>query len=128
MGTSPFFTQNIFLTYFPHFVPRGTSNNLQMLNTQNLPTLLYSVHKISVKYTITHYNIAQYCRQYRSSQSPKTWSSPRNSEFTMELQICAILSHTQFTHVCTFCSPSTSLFRAHILSSQKLEGFKNMHV
>ena len=30
----------------------------------------------------------------RSSQSPKTWSSLRNSEFTMELQVCAILSHT----------------------------------
>ena len=33
-----------------------------MLNTQNLPTLLYNVHKISVKlkYTLTQYNIAQY--------------------------------------------------------------------
>ena len=30
----------------------------------------------------------------RSSQSPKTWSSLRNSDFTMELQVCAILSHT----------------------------------
>ena len=32
--------------------------------------------------------------QSRSSRSPKTWSSPRNMEFTMELQVCAILSHT----------------------------------
>ena len=60
MGISSFLNQNIFKTYFPHFVPRGTSNNLQMLNTQNLPTLLYNVHKISVKYTLTQYDIAQY--------------------------------------------------------------------
>ena len=61
MSISPFLTQ-IFLysTYFPHFVP---SINLQMLNTQNLPTLLYNVHKISVKNTLTQYNIAQYCWQ-----------------------------------------------------------------
>ena len=31
-----------------------------MLNTQNPPTLLYNEHKISVKYTLTQYNIAQY--------------------------------------------------------------------
>ena len=43
MGISHFLTKNIFLTYFPHFVPRGTTNNLQMLNTQKLTTLLYIV-------------------------------------------------------------------------------------
>ena len=43
----------------------GTLNNLQMLNTQNLPTLLYiyNIHKISIKYSLTQNNISQYCRQ-----------------------------------------------------------------
>ena len=45
MGISPFFvTKNIFKAYFPHFVPRGTSNNLQMLNTKNLPTHFVEIH------------------------------------------------------------------------------------
>ena len=61
MGTVPYL---FFLTFElippPHFVPRVASNNLQMLNTQNLPTLLYNVHKMSVEYILTQYNIAQY--------------------------------------------------------------------
>ena len=58
-GYLSFFDQNI----FPYFVPRGTLNNLQMLHTQNLPTLLYNVNIIFVKYTLIQYNTAQYCRQ-----------------------------------------------------------------
>ena len=61
-------------------------------------------------------------KQSRSSQSPKTWSLL----CTVTPSLCYPQSYTSM--FCTFCSPSTSLFRAHILSSQKLEGFKNMHV
>ena len=77
-----FVTKNIFKAYFPHFVRRGTSNNLQMLNTQNLPTLLYNVHKISVKYTLTQYNISQYCRQELCCRFPYSfWLSEEKDRF-----------------------------------------------
>ena len=56
-----FLTKHIFKNYFPHFEPRGASNILEMLNIHNLSTLLYNVHKISLKYTLTKYNISQYC-------------------------------------------------------------------
>ena len=61
----------------------------------------FSIRNLTLnRYGIVHL-LSQDCTVYRkgplqsrSSQSPKTWSSPRNSEFTMELQVCAILSHT----------------------------------
>ena len=57
MGISPFWPEIFFKLIFPILYLGGTSNNLQMLNTQNLPTLLYNVHKVR-----RQYNIAQYCR------------------------------------------------------------------
>ena len=63
-GYLSFFDPKYFKNLFsPFYTYRGASDNLQMLNSQNLPTLLCNVHKISVKYTLTQYNIAQYCRQ-----------------------------------------------------------------
>ena len=35
-----FWIKIIFLNFFIHFAPRGTTHNLTFLNTQNLPTLL----------------------------------------------------------------------------------------
>ena len=71
-----FLTKHIFKNYFPHFEPRGASNILEMLNIQNLSTLLYNVHKISLKYTSTKYNISQYCWQELWGRVFKV-SSPR---------------------------------------------------
>ena len=43
MGTSHWFLDqnNFFLFFLLYFTPRGTTNNLPLLNTQNRPTLVY---------------------------------------------------------------------------------------
>ena len=44
MGTSHWFLdQNHLFILFLHFTPRGTTNNLHLLNTQNRPNLIYSL-------------------------------------------------------------------------------------
>ena len=111
MGISPFFvTKNIFKAYFPHFVPRGTSNNLQMLNTQNLPTLLDNVHNISVKYTLTQYNISQYCRQELCCHFPYRFRlSKAKDRFIKDEGGCCPLCIDIYSLGCSICTYSMGL-------------------
>ena len=49
LGSSHWFLdQNNFLILFLHFAPRGTTNNLLLLNTQNRPTPVYSKDEIII--------------------------------------------------------------------------------
>ena len=43
MGSSRWFLNqnNFFYIFFIHYAPRGTTHNLNFLNTQNRPTLLF---------------------------------------------------------------------------------------
>ena len=60
-----------------------------------------------------------YVDQSRSSQSPITWSSSRNSEFITELQVCAILSDKglKTSMFCTFWSPFPYVDRMCLLGN-----------
>ena len=56
MGTSHWFLDqnNFFVFFLLYFTPRGTTNNLPLLNTQNRPTLVYGTHK---EYLFIYLNI-----------------------------------------------------------------------